>query len=183
MVPEPARIAKNANRSPEGVTMMFPLDLDRVRANVRAASTEDLLDRATVYRSGMEPEALEIIEEELRRRGVTAAGQIDHAAQHLDVIVDASGLPRRCARCPRPAVWCGWGWHRLWDKLPVVPRRLALCAKHAGIHRPQPPRQEQPPATAGREPGRDQGIRPAGQDIAAAQDDSAGKADRDGPRF
>ena len=40
------------------------LDLDRVRANVRAAGTEDLMDRSTVWRDGMEPEALDIIEED-----------------------------------------------------------------------------------------------------------------------
>ncbi len=43
-------------------------DADRVRANARQASTEDLLERVTIYRSGMEPEAVEIIEAELRRR-------------------------------------------------------------------------------------------------------------------
>ena len=40
---------------------MMELDLERVRANAQQASTEDLLDRATVFRDGMEPEALEII--------------------------------------------------------------------------------------------------------------------------
>ena len=35
------------------------LNLDRVQANVRKADLEDLLDRATVYRNGMEPAALE----------------------------------------------------------------------------------------------------------------------------
>lgn len=47
-------------------------DADRVRANARQAPTEDLLERVTVYRSGMEPEAVEIIEAELRRRGICA---------------------------------------------------------------------------------------------------------------
>ena len=47
---------------------MFPLDLDRVRQNIRQATTEDLLDRMTVYRAGMEEEALELIADELRSR-------------------------------------------------------------------------------------------------------------------
>ena len=31
-------------------------DVERVRQNVQQATTEDLLDRLTVYREGMEPE-------------------------------------------------------------------------------------------------------------------------------
>ncbi len=111
---------------------MLELDRERIRANVQAADTEDLLDRATVYRSGMEPEALELIEEELRRRGVTAAQQVDHAARHEGALHDGTGLAVRCERCARPAVWRGWGWHRLWGVLPLFPRRVALCAGHAG---------------------------------------------------
>ena len=93
--------------------MLHP-DQERIRANVSAASTEDLLDRATVYRPGLEPEALALIEEELRRRGVTAAQQADHAEGRLGVLSDARGTASRCARCGRPAVWRGWGWHRPW---------------------------------------------------------------------
>ena len=33
-------------------------DIQRVRANIRQASTEDLLDRVTVYRAEMEPTAV-----------------------------------------------------------------------------------------------------------------------------
>src|SRR5258708_7816623 len=54
------------------------LNLDRVRENVRQADTEDLLDRATVYRDGMEPEAILLIEAELRARGVTEADILAH---------------------------------------------------------------------------------------------------------
>ena len=51
--------------------MLF--DLERVKANVRQATTEDLLDRVTVYRAGMEDTALEVIEDELRARKLSAA--------------------------------------------------------------------------------------------------------------
>ena len=54
-------------------------DRDSVLANVRQADTEDLLNRITAYRDGMEPEAVAMIEEELRERGVTAA---EIAAHH-----------------------------------------------------------------------------------------------------
>ena len=50
---------------------MLPLHLERVRDNARKAETEDLLDRITVYRAGMEDAALEIIDEELRHREIS----------------------------------------------------------------------------------------------------------------
>jgi hypothetical protein len=109
------------------------LDPERVRANVRRASTEDLLDRATVYREGMESEVLGLIEEELRHRGVSAAMQADHAGRRAGALGDREGLTLSCRRCRRPAVWRGWQWHRLWGVLPLFPRRVALCE----VHRPR----------------------------------------------
>ncbi len=44
-------------------------DTQRLLLNVRQATDEDLLNRVTVYRAGMEPEALVVIEEELAQRG------------------------------------------------------------------------------------------------------------------
>ncbi len=108
------------------------MNLDRVRANVRAASTEDLLDRATVYREGMEPEALAIIDEELRERGVTPGEIVDHAQlRQQQTVAGRDGLALRCIRCSRPAVVQRWRWHRLWGVLPLFPRWVALCEEHA----------------------------------------------------
>jgi ATP-dependent helicase YprA (DUF1998 family) len=106
-------------------------DPERVRANVARAGTEDLLDRVTVYRAGIEAEALAIIEEELRTRGVGAAELADHARRREGALQGAD-LAVKCAHCSRPAVLRTWGWHRLWGVLPVFPRRLALCE----VHRP-----------------------------------------------
>jgi hypothetical protein len=110
---------------------VFQLELNRVRANAEAATKEDLLDRATVYRDGMEPQALEIIDAELRRRGLGAADVAAHAEQRGPVVNDAAGLVRECYRCRRPAVGLGWAWHRLWGRLPLFPRRVAFCERHA----------------------------------------------------
>jgi hypothetical protein len=107
------------------------LDLDRVRVNVQGATTEDLLDRATVYRAGMEPEALALIDEELKARGIGEADLAEHARQRQQAVIAADGLPLKCQKCPRPAVTYRWGWHRLWGLIPVFPRRLAYCAEHA----------------------------------------------------
>jgi hypothetical protein len=106
-------------------------DPQRVWDNVRQADTEDLLDRVTVYRAGMEPEAVDIIEAELRRRGVRADAIDAHACDRgRDVLAIPDGTAQMCSFCRRPAVAQRWGWHWLWGKLPVFPRHFAYCARH-----------------------------------------------------
>ena len=106
-------------------------DPERIRANVRAATTEDLLDRVTVYREGMEPEALDLIEDELRERGVTRDDIAAHELRRREsVLFDSSGVARKCHRCPRPAVTETWGWQRLWGVLPLFRRQFAWCEEH-----------------------------------------------------
>jgi hypothetical protein len=110
------------------------LDLERVKANVRKADTEDLLDRVTVYREEMEPEALAIITEELRARGVTEDDMRRHERQrHEAGVWREGGLVARCSFCHRPAVERRWGWHHLWGIVPLFPRRFHYCA----VHRPR----------------------------------------------
>jgi hypothetical protein len=106
------------------------LDLGRMQANVRGATTEDLLDRITIYRAEMEPEAVVMIERELRERGISEEDQRAHAEQRQGVLVDAQGRPVRCSRCARPAVVQGWYSHRLWGVLPMFPRQQAFCEAH-----------------------------------------------------
>jgi hypothetical protein len=110
---------------------MVEFDLARVRANVQAATTEDLLDRATVYRAGMEAEALQVIDEELLSRGVTPEDTEAHAEkrrQETTFLPDGTAV--RCSFCHRPAVAEGWGWHRLWGLWPVFPRYFHYCSEH-----------------------------------------------------
>ena len=106
------------------------LNLDRVRDNVAAATTDDLLARVTVYRAGMEPAALDIIEAELRRRGISPRDMDTYAEAYAMTPRDHRGVALRCARCSRPAVWQGWKMHKLFGILPLFPRRIALCAEH-----------------------------------------------------
>ncbi len=106
-------------------------DRERVKANVQKADTEDLLDRATVYREQMEPEALFVIEDELRARGVTPAAIDEHARKREEAGLWApDGRAVRCSFCDRPAVARRWGWHRLWGLLPLFPRLYRACATH-----------------------------------------------------
>jgi hypothetical protein len=99
---------------------MLPFDPAAVKQNVSESSTEDLLDRVTAYRSGMEPDAIWIIEAELESRGV------DRAA-----ICRPEGFAYRCSFCRRPAVVRRWGWHWLGGLVPVLPRMFSYCSRHA----------------------------------------------------
>ena len=118
---------------------MLDFDPERVRDNVRKATTEDLLDRITVYRSGMEPEAIEIIEGELQDRQIYRDQIRAHAEQRdRDVKYLPDGTAISCSFCYRPAIAEGWGWHWLrltiWGKkrpvLPLMPRFYHYCAEH-----------------------------------------------------
>ena len=122
------------------------LDLDRVEANVEKATTEDLLDRATVYRNGMEPEALNLIDGELRARGVTEADLMVHRELRGRTVYAADGLAVKCEKCRRPAVVRRWGWHFIGGLLPVFPRPHAFC----DLHLPTAWRAESGRAAAGR---------------------------------
>jgi hypothetical protein len=114
-------------------------DPERVWANVRKATTEDLLDRVTAYRAGMEPEALTIIEAELRRRGVDDAQIHAHGEQREGQSIPLpDGTAAMCSFCHRPAVARAWGWRQLpgrwrwlppWG-LPLLPRWYSYCEEH-----------------------------------------------------
>ena len=106
-------------------------DLKRVAEFIRKAETEDLLDRVTVYREGMEPAALDLMEGELDRRGVSREDIAEHdQARRETAIMLADGTALRCNYCDRPAVVRRWGWHRLWGRVPVFPRVFACCEAH-----------------------------------------------------
>jgi hypothetical protein len=120
-------------------------DPERVLMNVRKATTEDLLDRVTAYRNGMEPEALAIIEGELQDRGVYREQIRAHAARRAEEIIHLTdGTAASCSFCHRPAVAQGWGWHWLsvmiWGKrrlvVPVFPRFLHYCEEHVPSPKP-----------------------------------------------
>jgi len=106
-------------------------DSDRMKRNIHEADTLDLLDRVTAFRQGMEPGAVALIEDELRRRGVSADDLLSHAEQiHRHAIQLSDGSPARCSFCARPAVARNWGWHRIWGVLPLFPRRYYYCDTH-----------------------------------------------------
>src|SRR5262245_45620274 len=105
--------------------------VQQLRENAKKATTEDLLDRVTVYRGGMEEEALDVIEQELQSRGVTDEQVRAHAGRLEPVVLwERPGLALRCSFCDRPAVRWGWRWHRLWGRVPIFPRWGRLCAAH-----------------------------------------------------
>jgi hypothetical protein len=109
--------------------MMF--DLERIRDNVRQATTEDLLDRVTAYRAGMEPEALRLMETELRDRDISPDEIEAHAEKRRrESKLHPDGTALRCTFCRRPAVAEGWGWHKLWGLVPLIPMFYRYCSQH-----------------------------------------------------
>ena len=108
-------------------------DLRKVAQFIRRAESEDLLDRVTVYREGMEPAAVDLMENELARRGYSPAEIADHdRGRRETAIMQPDGTALRCSFCDRPAVCRGRGWVRLWGRLPVFPKMFARCGVHAG---------------------------------------------------
>lgn len=104
---------------------------ERIRANIHQATTEDLLDRATVFRDGMEADALDCIEHELRERGVNRDTIAEHERKRRETArFDAHGIALTCHRCSRPAVVQTRGWHRLWGIVPLFRRRFLWCDEH-----------------------------------------------------
>ena len=102
------------------------LNLRRVAEFIRKADTEELLDRVTVYREGMEPAALDLMEGELDRRGVTRTQIEEHdATRRATAIMLPDGTALRCSFCNRPAVVRGRGWHKLFGRIAVFPRLFA----------------------------------------------------------
>jgi hypothetical protein len=113
-------------------------DLRKVAEYIRRAETEELLDRVTVYREGMEPAALDLMEGELDRRGVTREQIAEHDARHrADAILLPDGTAMRCRFCDRPAVRQARGWYRLFRRVPIFPKVFAYCAFHAAPQQPE----------------------------------------------
>lgn len=115
-------------------------NLKRVAEFVRGADTEELLDRVTVYRDGMEPAALDLMEGELDRRGVTREAIAAHDAKRREsAIILPDGTAMRCSFCDRPAVVRARRFHRMFGRIPVFPMRFAYCDFHAEQRRvPRP---------------------------------------------
>jgi hypothetical protein len=116
------------------------LDLEKLRANVRAATNEDLLDRATVYREQMEPEALDLIDEELRARDISDEEIAEHAEHRQQTMLWwPDGVPMKCHYCHCPAVAREWRWVWWRGLIPLFPNLLPCCEEHASLADAPPP--------------------------------------------
>ena len=110
---------------------MTDAEIAKVESFARTATTEELLDRATVFRPDHDPEALDLFERELRRRGVGFDEMERHGGKRAEAaIVRSDGTIARCEFCERPAEVTAWKWQRLWGKVPIFPRPMALCEHH-----------------------------------------------------
>lgn len=112
-------------------------DLRKVAENIETATTEDLLDRMTVYRDGMEPAAVALLARELAHRGVTPEAIVEHERMRRErALVEPDGFVVRCSFCDRPAVRRAWTWHRPQRRwLAVLPQRLNFCEVHVAEYK------------------------------------------------
>jgi hypothetical protein len=107
-------------------------DEEKVLVNVRRADTDDLMDRITAYRQGMEAAAIDIIEQELFTRGITAAQIAERQEEcRRECLFQPDGNAVQCSLCRKPAVVECWDWHKLWSKIPLFRRRFRYCKQHA----------------------------------------------------
>lgn len=109
---------------------MLSPGIERLKETAKKEETVDLLNSVTVYRSGLEPEAIAVLEAELASRKVTAKQIQEHEDRLQHVLRDDQGMALSCAYCRSPAVAQQWQWHRLWGKIPVFPRYVACCESH-----------------------------------------------------
>ena len=115
---------------------MFDVSPKVWQQNFQAATTGDLLDRLTVYRPGMEPEALRLIEQELLVRGWNRADIEAHAREYeseLPLLRHADGSARECVYCRRPALVRRWQWYWIKGRVPLFPQRVDLCYDHGNL--------------------------------------------------
>jgi hypothetical protein len=106
-------------------------DDQKLKVNISRADNDDLLDRITAFRVGMEADAIDLIEQELHRRGVTTAQIAEHReACERECVFDIDGSAKMCSFCRKPAVREGWGWFKLFWLVPLIPRRVRYCKKH-----------------------------------------------------
>jgi hypothetical protein len=138
---------KSDFRSRFGAAMDFAPE--RVKINARQSTTEDLLDRVTVYRKGMEPVAVEIIEDELRDRGLEQEQIEAHAESRGKVIYDSNGIAVCCSFCDRPAIHQAWDWHRMLAHglngiITLVPLYRLGFISYCAVHLPKPVSDSEP---------------------------------------
>jgi len=107
-------------------------DVRKVAEFVRKAESEELLDRVTVYRDGMEPAALDLMEGELDRRGYSREEIADFEEQRrATALTCRDGTIIRCILCDRPATVRGRGWLKIFaGGVPVIPWRFPYCDFH-----------------------------------------------------
>jgi hypothetical protein len=87
----------------------------------------------------MEPAALDLMEGELDRRGVSREEIAEHDAERrATAIMLADGTALRCSECDRPAVVRARGWHKLFGRVPIFPRMFSYCAVHDRRPKPAP---------------------------------------------
>jgi hypothetical protein len=103
----------------------------KLLAHVAQMDQEELLDRVTVFREVMRPDAVEVMEAELARRGIGPDEIHQHHRQIKHrVLRDSHGIPAQCSWCERAAVEKREDFHKFWRLIPVAKRIWYYCDRH-----------------------------------------------------
>jgi hypothetical protein len=110
----------------------------KLLAHVGQMEQAELLDRVTVFRDALEPDAVEVMEAELARRGIGPEEIHQHYRQIKHrVLRDAHGIPAQCSWCERAAVEMREDFHKLWRLIPVAKRIWYYCERHFAEKEPK----------------------------------------------
>jgi hypothetical protein len=105
---------------------------EKILKFARQAETPVLLDRVTVLRAEMEPDAVEIFLAELARRGIGPEDIRDHEREWKHKVLKLpGGLPATCSWCGRAATVQRQAWHKFLRLIPIYKRTQYYCDEHA----------------------------------------------------
>ena len=74
--------------------------------------------------------AVDLIENELYRRGMSREAIAEHAQKKAAWVTGSDGKVLRCAFCDSPAVVQNWSWFRAWGRIPIFPKKIPRCGSH-----------------------------------------------------
>lgn len=111
--------------------MAVPIRAESRLSRIRAMPSPELLDRVTVLRDQIDPEALELLHAELASRGIGPDEIGAHQREmKLKVIQHPDGMPAVCHQCGRAATFSRPEWHKLLGLVPLFPRQRYWCEEH-----------------------------------------------------
>ena len=106
---------------------------EQVRKFAALAETNDLIERVTIQRDDLDPEALTIIMQELLSRNISAETVSEYEKSRDKFLYDSQGKPRLCNICGRPAISSIKSWLKFLRIVPIMPITEYCCEAHTEL--------------------------------------------------